>query len=72
MSVLYYNPLCRNRDQDDHKISCFLHPSRECKEAENQRALITVSKGQEIDTLAEVIPEQVGVPDHGILGLITV
>ena len=66
MSVLYCSPHCRNRDQAEHKWSCFLHPAWECKEAESQRAIIAVGKGQEIDALAEVIAEQVGLPYYGI------
>ena len=65
LSVLYCSPQCRNRDQAEHKWSCFLHPAWECKEAQQQRAIIAKAKGQENNTLAEDVPELVGL-EQGI------
>ena len=36
ISVMYCSPLCRDHDQEEHQMSCFLHPAWECKEAEGQ------------------------------------
>ena len=47
-SVMYCSPMCRDHDQEEHKMSCFLHPGWECKEAEIQRATMAAEAGQGI------------------------
>ena len=48
MSVLYCSPTCRGLDKEEHRISCFMHPGWECKEAEKQRAAMAIEAGKSV------------------------
>jgi hypothetical protein len=69
ISVLYCSPTCRDLDKDEHRMSCFVHPGWECKEAEKQRAIMAIEASKSVqearvaEEKSEVIEQDV---DEGV------